>query len=119
MDETREKHSRTRMNVVKAIALELARRAWLISFRFLDRLMDIVENDWSVVRREGNLFFGASLILLGLLNFQSNKYCDGNGASYLSCTQPTTYYYYGALEITLIIIGTFFVLLWFAKRGRA
>lgn len=96
----------------------VARRAWLATFHWLDHLMDLAEDNWDIIRREADLFFGAALVLLGLFNFQSGKYCDGNAADYLSCTSPTTYYYYGALEIALILIGVFFILLWFFKRAQ-
>ncbi len=96
----------------------VARRAWLATFHWLDHAMDLAEDNWDVMRGEADLFFGSALVLLGLFNFQSGKYCDGNAADYLSCTSPTTYYYYGALEIALILIGVFFMLLWFFKRAR-
>ena len=94
----------------------LARRWWIATFRVLDRVTDIVEADWEIIKREGDLFGGAFILLLGALNVQSGKYCDGNASDYLSCTRPTTYYYYNGLEIALIIIGVFLILLWFQKR---
>ena len=96
-----------------------ARRAWVATFRFLDALLDIAETDWAIMKREGDLFLGALIGLLGLLNVQSGKYCDGNTSDYLSCTRPTTYYYYNGLEVALIIIGVFLILLWWMKRQRA
>jgi hypothetical protein len=96
-----------------------ARRAWIVSVRLLDRLTDVVEADWHIIKREGDLFAGTFIGLIGLLNVQSGKYCDGNASDYLSCTRPTTYYYYNGLEVALIIIGVFLVLLWFFKRNRA
>ena len=83
-----------------------------------DRLLDAMEENWAIVRREKDLFFGSLLFLLGLLDFHSGKYCDGNTADYLSCTRPVTYYYYTWLEIILIIVGVFFILLWFMKREQ-
>ncbi len=96
----------------------IARRAWINTFRFFDHLLDVVEADWEIIRREGDLFAGAFIGLVGLLNVESGKYCDGNSADYLSCTRPTTYYYYNGLEVALIIIGVFLILLWWTKRSR-
>ena len=93
-----------------------ARRWWIATFRVLNRVTDIVEADWAIIKREGDLFGGAFIFLLGLLNMQSGKYCDGNAADYLACTRPTTYYYYNGFEIFLIIVGIFLILLWFQKR---
>ena len=81
-----------------------------------DRLMDAAEEDWAIIREQSHLFLGALLLLLGLLDFHSGKYCDGNTADYLSCTRPVTYYYYTWLEIILIILGVMLILLWFMKR---
>ena len=97
----------------------MGRIAWLTTLHVLDLLTDAVENNWAIISRESDLFLGSLLTLLGLLNFQSSKYCDGNAADYLSCTRPTTYYYYNGLEVALVIIGTFFILLWFLKRKKS
>ena len=94
------------------------RAVWLAVYRWFDRLLDWIEINWAIMRREAELFLGAGFLLLGLLNFQSDKYCDGNAADYLTCTQPSTYYYYGALEIFLILVGAVLILLWFQKRDR-
>ena len=96
----------------------VARHAWLVCYRSLDHMMDIAEEDWHIIRREASLFFGAILVIWGVMNIQSNKFCDGNGADYLSCTQPTTYYYYGAIETAAVLIGTLFVLVWFFKHKQ-
>ena len=69
-----------------------------------------------IIRREVELFLGAALTLVGILGFNSAKFCDGNTADYLSCTRPTAYHYYSASDIILIVVGVFFVLLWFLKR---
>ena len=94
----------------------ILRRWWIATFRVLDRVTDIVEADWHIIKREGDLFGGTFIFLIGALNVQSGKYCDGNTADYLSCTRPTTYYYYNGLEIAIIIVGVFLILLWFQKR---
>jgi len=90
---------------------------WIIAT--FDRLMDALEYDWVIIRREYDIFLGALLFLTGLLDFHSGKYCDGNTADYLSCTRPVTFYYYTWLEIILIILGVGFILLWFMKRDRS
>ena len=72
----------------------------------------------SIMRKEAGLFTGTTVLLLGLLNWSSNKYCDGNTADYLSCTRPNTYYYYGGFEIALIIAGVLLILVWYVKNRR-
>ena len=114
MEETESGSERAPENRFKVIA----RRLWIATFNMFDRIMDVVEADWKIIKREGDLFGGTFLLLLGLLNIESGKYCDGNTADYLSCTRPTTYYYYNGLEIALIIIGVFLILLWFQKRKQ-
>lgn len=69
-----------------------------------------------IIAREADIFFGSALLSIGLLGFESSKYCDGNTAEYLSCTRPSTYYYYDALDIVLVILGISFILFWFFKR---
>lgn len=71
---------------------------------------------------ETELFIGTALLAVGLLSFESDKYCDGNTADYLSCTRPSTYYYFDWLDVTLIVLGIFFILIWFLnkrERGRS
>lgn len=80
-----------------------------------------VGENFRIMRREGNLFAGALLFILGFFNWSSGKYCDGNTADYLSCTRPATYYYYGWFEILLIALGVSLVLVWLvqnSKRGK-
>lgn len=90
--------------------------AGLLVEHVFDVLIDAIIGYARIVWLETELFLGATLALVGLLSFSNGKNCDGNTADYLSCTHPSTYYYYGALEITLIVIGVFFVLMWFLKR---
>lgn len=73
---------------------------------------------FAAVVREFDLFLGNALILIGLLSFESDKYCDGNTADYLSCTRPSTYYYFDYLDIALIILGSTLVIAWFLKQRR-
>lgn len=64
---------------------------------------------------ETELFLGAALVAIGLLSFESDKFCDGNTADYLSCTRPSTYYFFDWLDVTLIILGIFLILIWVLK----
>jgi hypothetical protein len=64
---------------------------------------------------ETELFLGTALVAIGFLSFESDKYCDGNTADYLSCTRPSTYYYFDWLDIALIIAGIFFIFFWLLK----
>lgn len=81
-----------------------------------NKAMDAMEGNWRIIKQESDLFLGTLFTILGVFGFHSGKYCDGNTADYLSCTRPTTFYYYGWLEIALIVAGVFFILLWFQKR---
>lgn len=72
----------------------------------------------AVIVREFDLFLGNALLVVGLLSFESDKYCDGNTADYLSCTRPSTYYYFDYLDIILVVIGATIVLAWFLKQRR-
>lgn len=71
---------------------------------------------FAVVVREFDLFLGNALVVMGLLSFDSDKYCDGNTAEYLSCTRPSTYYYFDYLDIFLVVLGATLVIAWFLKR---
>lgn len=85
---------------------------------FLDHLLDWALRRLALIRAEFELFAGTALLAIGLLGFQSGKYCDGNTADYLSCTRPSTFYYYSAFDVALIVIGVFLVLSWFLSRSR-
>ena len=89
---------------------------YIFFIRLAEYLFDVVEENLFIMRREAHLFAGTFFIILGMLNFSSNKYCDGNTAEYLSCTRPTTYYYYGWLQVAFVILGVFLILLWVLKR---
>ncbi len=68
---------------------------------------------------ETELFLGAALLAIGTFGFESDKYCDGNTADYLSCTRPSTFYYYDWLDVTLIVLGIFFVLVWVLRNRES
>ncbi len=78
----------------------------------LDSALRATASYIQTIVREFELFFGTALLLVGFLGFESDKYCDGNTADYLSCTRPATYYYFDTLDTVLIVLGVFFILLW-------
>ncbi|MFZ2886278.1 MAG: hypothetical protein WA021_00485 [Minisyncoccia bacterium] len=92
---------------------------WMFVWYIVDRIVDGLSEYTRIIRREPDLFLGVTLFLLGLLNFNSGKFCDGNAADYLSCTRPATYYYFDAVDVALIILGIFCILIWFQKRRTA
>ena len=75
-----------------------------------------MQRNIALIFREIDLFLGTALTIVGLLGFESDKYCDGNTADYLSCTRPTTYYFFDALDILFVVVGVFFIILWFVKK---
>lgn len=97
-----------------------ARRAgrivWLVIEHLFDLAVDGLIDYARIIWREIELFAGVGLIALSLLNFENGKNCDGNTADYLSCTNPSTFYYYNWLEIGAVVIGVFLLLLWYFKR---
>lgn len=84
----------------------------------VESVYDFVGGSLRTIAREARLFIGVALTLIGLLNFHSDKFCDGNSADYLSCTRPSTYYFYSPLDITIIVIGVFLILIWLLNRRR-
>ena len=88
----------------------------LTGIYLLDRTLAALQDNARIILREIDLFLGTALLFIGILGFESDKYCDGNTADYLSCTRPTTYYFYDNLDVVLIVLGVFFVILWFLKR---
>ena len=94
----------------------IVRIVWLTIVYFFDVLADAIIERFSVMQTQSDLFLGSVLTLIGFFSFQSGKYCDGNTADYLSCTRPTTYYYYPTISIILIVIGICLVLVWKVRR---
>lgn len=85
--------------------------------RFLsDSLVHVGTDTAEALLRAPGLFLGSALFLIGLLNFNAGRYCDGNVGEYLSCTRPAVYYYFDGLDITFVIIGVFLMLAWFVKK---
>lgn len=83
-----------------------------------DTLLVSLRKNFSIMLKEIDLFLGSALVIIGMLSFESDKYCDGNTADYLSCTRPTTYYYFDAFDKILILLGVFLIILWFVKRNN-
>jgi hypothetical protein len=92
------------------------RIAWLTLEHIFNIVADVLEEHVHVLRREVQLFSGMAFIMAGVLHFQNGKNCDGNTADYLACTHPSTYYYYGWVEITLVIVGAFLLTFWLLRR---
>lgn len=95
------------------------RTAWLSLEYIAFHLAKAIGENVRVMRREVNLFLGSALSILGLLNWSTGKYCDGNTADYLSCTRPTAYYYYGWFSVTLVLVGVMLLLVWFVRNRRS
>lgn len=89
---------------------------WLLIQYLFDRTLNAFARDLVIIQREADLFLGAALSLVGLLGFESARYCDGNLNDYISCTRPATYYYFDTLDTVLIVLGIFFVLVWYFKH---
>ncbi len=69
------------------------------------------------------LFVGLAFMVVGLLSFTSDYYCDGVGTRMAGCTRPATYYYYPWWAVLLIVLGAFLLTLWLLRarggeRGR-
>lgn len=89
---------------------------WLLLQYGFDRLADATGDDFRIIRREATLFLGIALTTIGLMNFRNGKNCDGNTVDYLSCTRPSTFYYYSAFEMFLVTLGLFLITVWIVRR---
>jgi hypothetical protein len=83
-----------------------------------DTVLVSIRHNIAIMAHQFDLFFGTALTIIGVLGFQSDKYCDGNTADYLSCTRPSTYYFYDSIDVALVVLGVFFILFWVIKRSR-
>ncbi len=81
-------------------------------------IYDIIIDDIGVIFRNSRIFIGIALVVIGVLSFGSGKYCDGNTSSYYACTRPSTYYYYSWWAITLVVLGSFLIVLWFLYKKK-
>lgn len=89
---------------------------WIIADYIFDGVVEALSGNIAVVRKEVQLFLGSALVIIGFFGFESGKYCDGNTADYLSCTRPSTYYFYDYVDLTCLILGVTLILLWVVKR---
>ena len=92
------------------------RRVFLTTGAFVLYIRDALIDDLRLVWREGRLFVGLFFVVVGIVSFASDKYCDGNTSSHYACTRPSTYYYYPWWAVTFVVVGSFFVCLWFLRR---
>jgi len=79
---------------------------------------DKVQKDVALIMAHSRLFVGIAMFSIGILMFQSDKYCDGNPSVYAACTRPSTYYYYPWWAIILVVLGSFLVVLWFLRKNK-
>lgn len=96
-------------------------RLWLggmFGMYLMDRFGVWIGARVSLIVKEIDLFLGIALFCVGLLGFESGRYCDGNSADYLSCTRPATYYFYDAPHTILIILGVFLIMMWVLRDRR-
>lgn len=84
----------------------------------VESIYDFAGGSLRTIAHNAELFIGVALTLIGLLSFHSDKFCDGNSADYLSCTRPSTFYFYSPLNITIIVLGVFLILIWFLNYRR-
>ena len=96
----------------------MARVFWLSAEYISVHLAEALSENFQIIRHEANLFMGTGLTLIGFFNWSSAKYCDGNTADYLSCTRPVTYYYYGGLEIAVMVLGVTLILIWYVRNRK-
>lgn len=81
-----------------------------------DALDVVMQKNFSIIKSNITLFLGFGISIFSLLNFSSDKYCDGNTATHFSCIHPSTYYYYETHIIFLFIVGIFLITFWHLKR---
>ena len=88
---------------------------WRLIVYALEYVADGIIEAWHVMRHDAGLFWGVGFTIIAIFGFSSGRYCDGNTAEYLSCTRPATYYFYDVWHVGLLVIGVFFILVWFLK----
>ena len=91
---------------------ERSRGLWLVA-------ADEAMRDWLLIRREPDLFIGIAFLVVGLLGFDSGRYCDGSSSEYISCTRPATFYFFSPFDTLFVIAGAFFIALWTQKRKKS
>lgn len=94
-----------------------ARRIFLYLFgRMWEAFQYGIGRDVRTIVRSWRLFFGVALVIVGVLSFASDMYCDGNTSAYAVCTRPSTYYYYPWWAVFLVVMGATSVLLWYMRK---
>ncbi len=109
----RRRDPRERSTVFKVLRVFV--RSFLALFNLL---FDNVKDDVSIVFREGKLFSGMFLFLIGFFSFSSDRYCDGSTGPLYTCTRPSTYYYYSWWAILLIVFGISLLLVWYLRKKK-
>ena len=94
------------------------RRQRGIVMSFFEGIYEFFAVSLRTIGQHKELFLGVAFTLVGLLSFKSDKFCDGNTADYLSCTRPSTYYFYSPLDIAVITVGVFLIMIWVLKARR-
>ncbi|MEN9412958.1 MAG: hypothetical protein RLZZ342_45 [Candidatus Parcubacteria bacterium] len=97
--------------------METSRRVGGLA-RWGDYVLDAALRRLALMWRHVDIFVGGTLFAIGVLGFESGKYCDGNTADYLSCTRPAVYYYYSAFDIVLVVVGIWFITVWCVRGMR-
>lgn len=74
----------------------------------------------SVRRRKHDvgLLVGALLMVVGLMSFESGRYCNGSPHDTYACVNPDTYYYYPVWTIVAVALGVLLLLLWWRTVAR-
>lgn len=118
-EKVHEKNHEKPVTSAPSIAVKIKKGAWIawlvLQYAF-DRVADATSDNMRVIRREANLFLGTAFTIIGLMNFRNGKNCDGNTVDYLSCTRPSTFYYYTAFEMFLVTLGVSLILVWILHR---
>ncbi len=105
-------------------------RAWIITkyvargitlwfWRLFDGVWDFIAHEWATLAGEGRLYLGGALLIIGLMNVEPGRFCDGNTADYFACTHPVTYYDYPWWSIAFVVVGTLLLLGWWRHKDRS
>lgn len=73
-------------------------------------------DDLRVILLHARIVCGVVLLVIGLLSFSSDRYCDGTTSAYYACTNPSAYYYYPWWTILLIVLGSILVTVWMLRQ---
>jgi hypothetical protein len=107
---------RVRKLVRSGRSLGVFKKTLLIFGAILLLCRDSLREDVAQIWEHARLFVGTAFVVVGLLSFSSDRYCDGNTSSYYACTRPSTYYEYPWWAILLTVLGSVLIVLWFLRR---